>query len=184
MVRVEDLDITFFHVAKNAGSSIASWLEINVGGEEYHEDLRHAQPTSLEPLFDDFGWTFCVVRNPWDRMVSWYEFFRKQNRVDCSFDTFLDRSFGSERSRKYYKPLDYQKQVADYCDYVIRYENLIEDFKVVQEKTNCFVPLFDLNKSPRQKINYMDYYTDAKYVDLIRNRHAEELEHFGYEFGG
>ena len=39
MVRVEDLNITFFHLPKNAGTSIANWLSDNVNGEEYMNDF-------------------------------------------------------------------------------------------------------------------------------------------------
>ena len=62
MVRVEDLNITFFHLPKNAGSSIATWLTDNVNGEEYHDEFRHASPQSLKPMFDDFGWSSRILR--------------------------------------------------------------------------------------------------------------------------
>ena len=81
MVRVEDLNITFFHIPKNAGSSIASWLVRNVNGYEYFDEFRHSNPKSLLPIFEDFGWSFCCVRNPWERNVSWYNFKFENERT-------------------------------------------------------------------------------------------------------
>ena len=44
MVRCEDLNVTFFHATKNAGSSIEDWLKNNADGDVYDGDLRHAAP--------------------------------------------------------------------------------------------------------------------------------------------
>lgn len=182
MVRVEDLDITFFHNPKNAGTSIAKWLTNNVYGEEYLDDLRHESPLSLKPLFGDFGWSFCCVRNPWDRMVSWYNFFKEQDKIEGSFENFIDRSFRSDRSAKYYKPMNRQMQFVRNVDYVIRYENLREDFKMVQERCTCFTPLPHYNRSKHDK--YVDYYTNRDYINIVGEYYAEEIDVLEYKFGG
>lgn len=181
MVRVEDLNITFFHLPKNAGTSIANWLSDNVNGEEYMDDLRHGSPESLKPLFDDFGWSFCCVRNPWDRMVSWYNFFKGQNKIHICFPDFVDAVFDpSKRTKKYLLPVTEQMIYVRDVDYILRYENLLEDFKLVQEKTNCFKPLGHHNPSNRTK--YLDYYIKDHHIK-VKNYYAEEIEYFGYEFG-
>lgn len=182
MVRVEDLNITFFHLPKNAGTSIANWLSDNVNGEEYHHDLRHAEPDALKPLFGDFGWTFCCVRNPWDRLVSWYHFFKKQGKITSSFSEFVDScSDPLKKSPKYNRFISDQMYYQS-VDYVIRYENLLEDFKVVQQKTNCYVPLGHSNKSRRDKLKYVEFYSKEHY-NKVKEIYAEEIEHLGYKFG-
>lgn len=182
MVRLEDLDITFFHLPKNAGSSIEQWLTTNVGGEAYLEDLRHTSPQSVEPLFGDFGWSFCCVRNPWDRMVSWYNFFKGQGKITISFEQFMKDSFTGNTTAKYIKPIDRQMRTSSYVDYVIKYENLVEDFEEIQKRTNCFVPLGRHNSSKRDK--YISYYTDKKLVDFVGEYYYDEIRTFGYSFGG
>ena len=181
MVRVEDLNITFFHLPKNAGSSIATWLTDNVNGEEYMDDFRHASPQSLKPMFDDFGWTFCCVRNPWDRTVSWYNFFRGQGKMPISFEEYMDRIIQGETSAKYVRPITGQIRIANNVDYVMRYENLLEDFKVIQDKVNCHVPLIHTNKSKRTR--YIDYYTKDKHIDWIRERYKKDIDEYGFTFG-
>lgn len=182
MVRVEDLNITFFHLPKNAGSSIATWLTDNVNGEEYIDDFRHASPKSLKPMFNDFGWSFCCVRNPWDRTVSWYNFFKGQGKMPISFEEYMDRITRGETSAKYIVPIKGQVQFAKNVDYVIRYENLLEDFKVVQDKVNCHVALMHTNKSKRTR--YIDYYAKDEHINWIGESCADEIAEFNYSFGG
>lgn len=182
MVRVEDLNITFFHMPKNAGSSIEKWLETNLDADVYLEDLRHASPDSLRPMFSDFGWSFCCVRNPWDRMVSWYNFFRGQGKIHTCFEDWMDASFDPSRhTAKYIKPINTQMEFVNEVDYVMRYENLTEDFKVVQEKTNCFEPLGHHNKSNRTK--YLDYYTNDDHINMVGEYFYKEIDYFKYEYG-
>lgn len=167
---------------KNAGSSIEKWLAKNLNGEVYLEDLRHASPQSLKPMFEDFGWSFCCVRNPWDRMVSWYNFFKDQNKINTDFDQWISSAFNpNEQSSKYIKPINKQMLFVNSVDYVIRYENLIEDFKVVQEKTNCFEPLEHHNSSKRSK--YLDYYTKDSQIKMVDEYYKEEIDYFRYAYG-
>jgi hypothetical protein len=181
MVRVEDHNITFFHLPKNAGSSIATWLTKNVNGEEYIDEFRHSTPQRLLPIFQDFGWSFCCVRNPWDRFVSWYNFFKKQGKITIDFDDFIEKVINKEYSAKYITaPSDQSKFVKD-VQYVIRYENLNEDFKVIQERTNCFKPLPHTNKSVDFK--YKEYYTKDSWINYIGDYCKEEIYLLGYKFG-
>ena len=182
MVRVEDLNITFFHLPKNAGSSIATWLVNNVGGEEYFDELRHAHPHKLLPMFGDFGWSFCCVRNSWDRTVSWYTFFKGQGKINISFNEYMDRIIDGDFTAKYIVQPSQQKAYSDQVDYIIKYENLVEDFKVVQEKTNCYVPLGHINNSPRS--NYLDYFTKQKHIDWIAETYKDDINEYGFTFGG
>ena len=182
MVRVEDLNITFFHLPKNAGSSIATWLTKYAGGEEYFDEFRHASPKRLKPIFDDFGWSFCCVRNPWDRAVSWYNFFKGQGKLEMSFEDYMDQCIAGNWSAKYIKMPGGQMEFVREVDYVIKYENLTEEFKVIQDKTQSKVPLIHTNKSKRTK--YVDYYSKDDYINFIGERCADEIKHFNYSFGG
>jgi hypothetical protein len=181
MVRVEDLNITFFHVAKNAGTSIATWLTSHVGGDEYMDDLRHARPEALKPLFEDFGWTFCCVRNTWDRYVSWYNFFKGQSKIDMSFEDYLNAVIANNHSAKYIAPMGSQLPFVDSVDYVIRYENLVDDFNIVQQKTGCYKPLPKTNSSNRT--SYTDYYKSKHHIAWVAEKHSEEIARLNYVYG-
>jgi hypothetical protein len=182
MVRVEDLNITFFHLPKNAGTSIANWLTDNLGGEEYMDDLRHVYPDHVKPMFGDFGWSFCCVRNSWDRTVSWYNFFLKQGKINISFVEYMDRIINNDITEKYIIAPAQQKKYGDSVDFVIRYETLLEDFKVVQKKTNCYVSLGHDNQVSRSK--YQDYFTKQDHIDWIKERYKKDIDEYGFTFGG
>lgn len=186
MVRVENLDMTFFHASKCAGSSIENWLRTNVAGDVYDNDLRHLHPKQLTHLFPEgFGWSFCVVRNPWDRMVSWYTYFKKIRGLDISFTDYLDRSFfdkSVQNTNMYGKPVRLINYVP-HVSHVVRFESLVQDFKIVQEKAGCFTPLDHTNKT-RDNDAYVEYYSSQKYIDLVQSYYVDDIKLLGYSFGG
>ena len=68
---------TFIHIPKTAGNSVTDWLKDNtealVTKRKQHATVAEVLEGnhSLGPI-RDLGWKFCIVRNPWDYMVSWY----------------------------------------------------------------------------------------------------------------
>lgn len=185
MVRVDHLDMTFFHIAKCAGSTVEKWLQQNVNGEVYDNDLRHSSPAQLSRIFPEgFGWSFCVVRNPWDRMVSWYSFFNGTKKLGLTFEQYVDIIFFDERVRNtnmYNRP-GQQVHTAKDVSYIVKFENLVKDFEVVQQRANCFEPLQHHNKS-RENNKYAQYYTRQDHIDLIGSHYRDDIKQFGYTFG-
>ena len=187
MVRVEDLNITFFHLPKNAGSSIAIWLTDNVGGEEYHNELRHATPENLKPLFDDFGWSFCCVRNPWDRVVSAYHYYVRRHQTSdgkygidplkTSWEEFANREWEHGKWGCVHKP---QTTYFDKVDCILRFENLDKDFLQIQDMYNCWRPLFTANQSKHK--DYRKYYTNPRWIDDVAEHFKADIKEFGYSF--
>lgn len=152
------------------------------------------------PAVWDAYFKFCVVRNPFDQMVSAYRFFTKQEQpaapVRRMFSVFGGR--GSARGESHATafegwlksvplPLDRNKYVIDgvLCvDHVIRYERLVEGIGEVCQRLDVpFRPneLRHLKKSERMTVPPESYYTPAA-VALVERGCAFELEQFGYTF--
>jgi len=122
---------------------------------------------------------FCVVRNPYDVVVSAY--FYSRSRHD--FKTFCKRYenyFAVYNTRRIF--LD----GAPVCQYYIRYENLLEDMKVVLAALG--ITNYDLDKLPRHKSGtridrrpYQDYYDDETRA-LVYELFKAEFDMFGYTF--
>jgi len=191
----------FVHIPKTAGNSIQSILRdysedelVALRGEqdgierfglrnpkykikkhstlaEYRAVLRDEQFRSL--------YKFTCVRNPWDRMVSYY--FTPTQQV------------GAWDRKEFRKMISKGLSVADYLrldkgeedpfgnvDYVMRFENLANDFRSVC--TTLGIPTASLpqyNRSNRE--HYSKYYND-ELRELVRERFAHEIERFGYTF--
>ena len=138
---------------------------------EYREVLGNEQFRSL--------YKFACVRNPWDRMVSYY---------------FTPTQSPETWNRKKFRGIISQAvSVADYLrlgpgeedpfanvDYVMRFENLADDFPTVCAALDISpTTLPQYNRSNRE--HYSKYYDD-ELRELVRDRFAAEIEHFGYVF--
>lgn len=165
----------FVHNPKTGGSSVSQAL-LPFG----KRDKQHAG------IFPPRGYnskTFriCTVRNPWDRMVSGYEFSQRKKDEKQPFDEWLlggdPWSLGA---------LDFKRVPQFYwtwvCNYVLRFESLNSDFTnlVGDMKLNTELP--HVNSSER-KADYREYYTYGKLIDVVQDRFGPDIEKFGYRFG-
>jgi hypothetical protein len=153
----------------------------------------------------DSCFKFAFVRNPWDRLVSWW------SMIDNGRD-FIDPArspnnfFGYvlERARNFEEfvlhctdeiaDLDGRKQIfrnqIDYLvddngavivDYIGRFERLQECFNEVSCRLGRTpVALPRMNAS--QHAAYTEYYTPAM-AKIIARHYARDIEEFGYRFG-
>lgn len=190
---------TFIHIPKTGGNTITNWMRDNFE-IEVSKRKQHANYTEAQERFGNLGWTFCVVRNPWDYMVSWYTFKiylcnayikniqetpekivpekekwnlelqqTKLKKLEQGFEPWLEQTV-----------LGPQHNWAKDCDYVAKLETLNDDFKQVQDRLNCHVPLGFANKTP-DRTKYQDYYNDNT-KDLVYKKYKIDIEKFNYEF--
>ena len=191
----------FVHIPKTAGNSIQSILRdysedelVALRGEQdgierfglrnpkykikKHSTLAEYKAALGEVQFGDL-YKFTCVRNPWDRMVSLY------------FTPTQD--IGVWDRKKFKKAIVKALSVADYLrldkgeedpfgnvDYVMRFENLADDFRTVCGTLGISpTTLPQYNRSSRE--HYSKYYDD-ELRELVRARFAAEIERFGYIF--
>jgi hypothetical protein len=191
----------FVHIPKTAGNSIQSVLrdysEDDVvalraeqdGVERFglrnpmykirkHSTLAEYRAALGEAKFGDL-YKFTCVRNPWDRMVSYYF---TPTQKPAAWDP-----------KKFRKVISRALPVADYLrleqgkkdpfgnvDYIMRFENLADNFRTVCAALDISpVPLPQYNRSSRE--HYSKYY-DHELRELVRARFDAEIERFGYAF--
>jgi hypothetical protein len=190
----------FVHIPKTAGNSIQGVLR------DYSEDevvaLRSEQDgierfglrnpkykikkhSTLAEYLAALGETrfgnlykFTCVRNPWDRMVSYY-FTPTQNTV-------WDRKKFRKVIVKVLPVTDYlrldkgKEDPFENVNYIMRFENLVDDFHTVCRALDISpTTLPQYNRSKRE--HYSRYYDD-ELRELVRTRFAAEIERFGYTF--
>ena len=122
---------------------------------------------------------FTCVRNPWDRMISYY-FTPTQNT------TAWDRKKLRKVISKALSVADYlrsdkgERDPFDNVDYVMRFENLADDFRSVCATLG--IPTVDLPQYNRSSREHYSKYYDDNLREFVRKRFALEIERFGYTF--
>lgn len=187
----------FVHIQKTGGNSIRRAL-----GVEQNDPHKHRFASELRAIYGKDVWDsyfkFAFVRNPWDRLVSWWcaiERSRarlaqgvKSNKFRAyiianarSFEEFLlcDREIedGGERKCIYRNQIDC---LTEDMDFIGRFECMAADFQRVAQhigRPSCVLP--HLGRSERGP--YWDYYTEAT-ADLVGARYTRDIAAFGYQF--
>ena len=132
---------------------------------------------------------FCVVRNPWDQVVSAYhwEIHKRHFKfIQPSFSKWFEINFQKKpyRCRKWldmslYCRIDGQLAV----DYVVKYENLLNDLSFVCNKIGLdwdgWLPNEKGNFRPNK--DYRGWYNDAM-RQCVAEAYQQDIEEFGYEW--
>ena len=130
----------FIHIQKNAGTAITQVLQKEP--ESVFITPAHLLRRQIEFLPDHEPHTFAVVRNPWERLVSWWQMMqrkgvhnefsryvmeKKANGQDVDFSTFIRRtdvveeavyeledsaSFPDCKELRYLEPRQYLKSLS------------------------------------------------------------------------
>jgi len=194
----EPYHCTFIHNPKTGGSSITAWLKSNFNCNTTKRQMGANVEQSKE-IFGDLGWTFSTVRNPWRWAVSWYEFkltenqermenlnnpryfnsHKKKHNKEYLIETqkFLELGFENWLFQSKQGP---QYQNVIHCDYIMKQETLSTDFRLVQDRLNCYTELPTLVQSIKLK-PWREYYT-PKTVDFIAKTYIKDIKEFNYQF--
>tara|TARA_R110002110_G_scaffold66276_7_gene181753 strand:- start:71 stop:736 length:666 start_codon:yes stop_codon:yes gene_type:complete len=208
------LKTAFVHIPKTAGSSIANRLynENLKTGEDSLENEKHESILTikgyLEPLYFHQYFKFAIVRNPYDRLVSWYHYYQDLwgSGNSCSdpcdpehIKRFLDMDFDAYVAA-IKKPHEWDCHKGIACpihmiapqykyiigfgnyilvDYVGKIEDIDIHWKAISERVGLeYNPLDILNKVEHDKYN--------KYYDHVPTRmkvdilYNEDFKYFGY----
>ncbi len=132
-----------------------------------------------DSIWDEY-YKFSFERNPWDRQVSFFNYKNRDKTNPTSFETFLGKPQKSYVAN--YDLYSIDDEIA--LDFVGKYENLEEDFKIVTGTLGIdkevILPYANVGKKSASK-SYRDYYDD-KSRQLIADWYGREIEYFDYEF--
>jgi len=174
---VNNFKLLFVHIPKTGGSSISRWL-VDRGGE-LADGFRHTSLQQSRYNLSDV-WSFCVVRNPWDRMVSLYHYVCKVNPdfQNVNFHEWLQTGIGYQK-HWYSVSTPQVDWIKIKPNRIMRFERLSYEFEAVQSLFGDYTPLSRINST--QHGPYHDYYDDwsKKFVGEL---FYKDIQEFDYKF--
>ena len=202
-----NLRIIFIHIPKTAGTSIEYALGMHgglktIGLERYINQtsdynclfgngLQHLTASQIrkvlgKKIFNDY-FKFSVVRNPYDRIVSYIAWLdgKWQNRAQLSIEKFREYiRLSQNRYKNRVKILPRPQYPFIYIrnrrivNGLLYYEDLEKEIACLQIKLNI-----TLNLERRMESEHLDYrnYYDSYSIRIIRNFYKKDFENFGYD---
>lgn len=198
----------FVHINKSGGGTITHNMKTN--GETkitgmhrtLYDMLRIAKAKynlDIDRLF-----TFTIVRNPFDRMLSLYLYYKKNNayeffsgksHIDNDFNRWIEYIYSEEfdRTRKHSGVNVFNHCFCNQLNWlkdsngklmsinrILRYEN--------NEYDHLYANILKLSKydsstivHPTNHSHYSQYYT-AKSIELVSKHYQEDLDFFSYKY--
>lgn len=170
-------------------SGIIGLRGTRVQGESY-KWLNHMSAKRIKILLPESVWNsyykFCNIRNPYDKVVSYFFHKNRKNLVDLDKNDVID-SFRTWCAGENLVQ-DTNKYLIDgnvVVDKFIRYENLKEDISSICNLLNIEASIDDLKSLKTLKmsrsIKMKDLYDEAT-KSIVEKEYSFELEYFKYKF--
>lgn len=169
------------------------WKYVSEANKNYYAQMlgnqpEHATASDIEREFPAEWKNYkklCIVRNPWDRMVSEYYWGGSRGKK-LSFDEFLaSYSASNGHQRNIYGWDIYTIDNVPVVDKIIRYENLQEELPTalttIGVEWDGWLPFAKAASRPRERRDFRDFYNDQS-AEEVRKLNCHEIEYFGYKF--
>ena len=195
----------FIHVPKTGGNSVQNVLhhysddKITYKGAEIEEpdsvnlerfgvaykDTSLSKHSTLDEYRQVFGheldrlYKFSIIRNPWDRCISYY-FSPHRGSVEWDKNDFIQLVINEIFPMRYFLSLKADDDFSLNIDRLIQFESLSKHFNEVAERLKIKqITLPHKNKS--NKKHYSHYY-DKELIDLIHDKFHEDVALGCYEY--
>jgi len=198
----------FVHIPKTGGTSMALALEDRAASDDIligdtpkaqarrkrQQALRapgrlwkHSSLRDVAGLYPNDAFVFTLVRNPWDRMVSYYHWLQVQNfdhpavevAKAAAFPAFLrDPAVQDAVRQSGYVRYVTTAEGQERCDLFARLEHP-EDLEPLWHHLGFKLSIPHANRSDRDP-DWRAYY-DLETFEIVREISAEDITRFGYQ---
>jgi len=201
--------VWFVDVPRTSSSSIRTELGRHFG-PAYGKSNLFEQEQATEQLFLDHvpasvmrsflgpeAWdsvfTFSVVRNPWDRTYSLFNYLQRSNNIpmEWSFSQFLHALEEADENTPGFRFHGHRYGASDFLldaddtvlvDQIVRFEDRGSGLIKVAERLNLpELGKLHLQKATESGANYRDQYT-TELRGIVERLYGKDIKLFGYEF--
>jgi len=182
----------FIHVPKTGGTSVFSFFP---GLLQMH-DTYHVYQEKSPVLFQKY-YKFAFVRNPWDRLVSAFNYLRTSShelhpraiKQDIAtyrdFRDFVLRGLRTDSMATYHLFTPQSEFLCNNAgeilmDHLGRFENIQEDFSIIARKLAMKVELPHRNSSAK-KLDWRKCYDD-QCIEIVAEFYQRDIDIFHYRF--
>lgn len=189
--RMRRAGFIFIHINKTGGTSIRNAFGI--------DGYQHRTASQIRALIGVDAWqslfSFSVIRNPWDRLVSIYHWRVRTNQTFLAekpvpFKEWLWLCL-SDKDSVYVKnslmlaPQSYWLSDLETGEIIVtellRFENLRSDFDCLTARLDVSVERLPHEKKTRHA-HYLEYF-DPEDIELVEAEYRQDIVNFGYNFG-
>jgi len=184
----------FVHIPKCAGNSV-----ISDHFRVFSHDLRNENFVYFKDSLERKGaeFSFAFVRNPWDRLVSAYEYLKNGGICPLDAEDYLNLFSKYENFKEmvlnweevFFDQIHFKSQSDWICDndgniivdFVGKFENLQQDFDIVCDRMQ--IPRKKLPHTNKTNHKHYTEYYDDEIREIVAKKYARDIEYFGYKFG-
>jgi len=174
--------IRFIHIKKNGGTSVYKFLRKNnidfYCGRSTDKFNITNQHLPAQAFKNENSWKFCVVRNPYSRVVSFYNWMKRLSKYkSITFDFFVKTQYDVGRARGVWGlQRDYivDSNETALIDKIFRFETMAHDISEYFK-----IPLKFPHLNSGTKDSYVNYYNDTL-QEIVYNNLKEDFEYLGY----
>jgi hypothetical protein len=181
-----NISLIFIHINKNGGTSMSRAIGF--------KRKIHRSASKIKKIINDKEWDnsikFTIIRNPFSRVVSQFNFHKKTGQLDknISFHDWVVKTYKNRKIKyKFLRNLYIYKNQIEWIsienkiivDDILRFESLDNDLKLFNEKYSLSLKLDHLNST--KKVDYKKYY-NLTTKKIISHYFKDDLEYFKYEF--
>jgi len=173
----------FVHIPRTGGTSIASALGKDI------IDFGHNKLISLKDIDDYF--TFCFVRDPYDRFMSDYCYYKSKIRLDegitreiKKYEDFEDFALNFHKNECVINYIHFHTQKSYVYDVDIRLVDFIGRYESLQRDFNELCSIIGVRETTLNHLNKSLYDKQLYTSDMKENiyqHYIEDFETFNYD---